>query len=54
MMTLHRWSLAVNDFLGIPHSGWGEDFPSVGILLAAMVMAWVLWVSVSLADRGKE
>lgn len=47
-----RWSFAVNEFLGIPRSGWGEDFPSVPIVLVALGIAWVFWVTGRLLERA--
>lgn len=49
-----RWSLWLNDLFGIPHSGWGEDFPSVPIILAAFAMTWVTVVTLAAVKVFKE
>lgn len=53
-MMFARWNLMVNDFLGIPRSGWGEGFPTAEILLVALGLGWVLWVTTALLVRTHE
>jgi hypothetical protein len=51
---LRHWSLAVNDFLGVPRTGWGENLPSVPIVLAALAMAWVFWVTLMILTGERD
>lgn len=53
-MMFARWNLMVNDFLGIPRSGWGEGFPTTEILLVALGLSWVLWVTMTLLAKTHE
>jgi hypothetical protein len=54
---MNRWSLAFNDWLGIPRSGWGENFPLLEIILFALIAGciaeWVLWVTRSIRKLQK-
>lgn len=45
-----RWNLTVNDFLGIPHSGWGDGLPTVEIVLATIVIWWVYAVTLCVVN----
>lgn len=47
---LARWNEIVNDFLGVPRTGWGDGLPTVQIVLVALALAWVAWVTVKLSD----
>lgn len=47
-----QWNLAVNDFLGLPRSGWSEDLPTVEMILAVLVIFWFFWVTTSILGKS--
>lgn len=43
----NKW---LNDLLGLGRPGWSEELPSAEILLIAIVLMWVMWVTTKVID----